>query len=239
VVCSVGKTRTTSGFEMHLPDGFVSLPINGINALISATAVAFSLRQARRALDERLVPLLGVTTAFVFAAQMVNFPVAAGVSGHLMGGVLAGMVLGPWLSCLVMAVVLIIQALMFADGGITALGSNMATMGIVGGLLSTALLQLFLRILPKRRPFFIFSVALVSWGSVVAASAVCACFLALSGAAPMAVILPTMVGVHALIGIGEALITCSVAGFLLLVRSDLLRLPGGYRRLGMEGAPQI
>ena len=120
---------------MHIPDGFLSPEVAGATAVVSTAAVGYGLKTANAAIDERRVPLLGVTGAFIFAAQMLNFPVAGGTSGHFLGAALAAILLGPWLACLTMAVVLGLQAFVFADGGITALGANVLNMGVIGALL--------------------------------------------------------------------------------------------------------
>ena len=199
---------------MHIPDGFLSTPVNAATAVVSLGFCAVALRQARQTLGERQVPLLGVTGAFIFAAQMLNFPVGAGTSGHLMGSALATVLLGPLNAGLVMAIILAVQCLFFADGGITALGSNFFNLGVVGCLVSALILRLLGR--------GTMGVAAAAWASVVIASAVCAVEIALSGVVPLGAVLPAMVGVHALIGIGEAIITCAVVATIRNVRSDLL-----------------
>ncbi len=207
---------------MHIPDGFVSGPINAATFAVSAAAVSVAVVKAKKNMDEKQVPLLGVTAAFIFAAQMLNFPVAGGTSGHFLGALMAGVLLGPLNACIVMALVLIIQALVFADGGVTALGSNVFIMGVVGGIFSTYLFYGLKFILPKSKKGFLAAVAAAAWSSVFIASAVCAGLLALSGTSPIQVVLPSMLGVHALIGIGEALITTTVVSMVLAVRSDLV-----------------
>ena len=208
---------------MHIPDGFVSGPVNAATFALSAGAISIALVKARHEMDDRTVPLLGVCAAFVFAAQMLNFPVAGGTSGHFLGAVMTGVLLGPWNSCLILGIVLVIQALGFADGGITALGSNLFNMGIVGGIVGTYIFYALRWILPSSRKGFLAAVALASWASVVLASASCALMLAVSGTSPLRVALPAMVGVHALIGVGEAIITTAVVGAVLSARSDLVR----------------
>ena len=208
---------------MHIPDGFVSSPINATTFVISAGVCAYSLFRAQKELGERQVPLLGVTAAFIFAAQMLNFPVAGGTSGHFLGAVLAAVLLGPWNACLLMAIVLGIQCLGFADGGLTALGTNVFNMGVVGGILPYFLFTILKKLLPEDRFGFLASVAVVSWLSVVLASLACALELAASGTSPMRIVVPTMMGVHALIGIGEALITTTVIAAVMTSRKDLIR----------------
>ena len=136
---------------MHIPDGFLSPEVAASTAVVAAGAVAVGINQAGRRLDDRVVPLLGVTGAFVFAAQMLNFPVAGGTSGHFLGAALATILLGPWLACLVLAVVLATQSFVFADGGVSALGANVVNMGVVGALATGGLMLAARRVLPHRR----------------------------------------------------------------------------------------
>jgi cobalt/nickel transport system permease protein len=168
------------------------------------------------------VPLLGVTAAFVFAAQMLNFPVAGGTSGHFLGAALATILLGPWLACLVLAVVLVVQAFMFADGGVTALGANIFCMGVVGALGSGLMLRAGRTVLPPRRTPFIGLCGVTAWLAVVVSAAVASVLLAISGTVPLATVLPAMVGVHVFIGIGEAAITVAAVAAVLAVRPDLV-----------------
>jgi cobalt/nickel transport system permease protein len=178
--------------------------------------------RAGRTLGDRQTPLLGMTAAFLFAAQMLNFPVAGGTSGHFMGAVLAALLLGPLNACLVMAVVLAIQALVFSDGGVTALGSNLFNMGLVGGFGGWLVFAGVRAALPRARGVFLAAAGLGAWVSVVAAASACAVELALSGTSPLAVVLPAMAGIHAVIGLGEALITVTVLSTVLAVRPDLV-----------------
>jgi len=208
---------------MHIPDGFVSGPVNAAGYLVSAGVVGLALAKANKSLEDHQVPLLGVTAAFVFAAQMVNFPVAAGTSGHFLGALLAAVLLGPLNACLVMAVVLTVQCLLFADGGLTALGVNVFNMGIIGGVLAYMLFAAVKRLVPKTTWWFLFSAGVAAWFSVVAGSAACAVELALSGTVPIRIALPAMAGVHALIGIGEAMITAVTLSAVLASRPDLVQ----------------
>ena len=212
---------------MHIPDGFVSGPVNAAGYLVSAGVVGLALARANKSLEDHQVPLLGVTAAFVFAAQMVNFPVAAGTSGHFLGALLAAVLLGPLNACLVMAVVLAIQCLLFADGGLTALGVNVFNMGIVGGVFAYMVFGAIRRVLPKTTWCFLFSAGTAAWFSVVAGSAACAIELAISGTVPMRIALPAMTGVHALIGIGEAVITTVTLSAVLASRPDLVHAWSG------------
>lgn len=207
---------------MHIPDGFISGEINIAAYVISASAVGLALRQAGKRLEERQIPLIGVTAAFIFAAQMVNFPVAGGTSGHFLGATLAAVMLGPLTSCLIMAMVLIVQCLGFADGGLTALGTNIFNMGIVAGIGGYCIFIAFRAVLPRTNSMFFLSVSLASWLSVVIASAACAIELAISGTSPFHLVFPAMVGVHSLIGVGEALITGAVISMVYKNRPDLI-----------------
>jgi cobalt/nickel transport system permease protein len=209
---------------VHIPDGFVSTPVNLVMAAISAGAIGTGLAKARRAIAEKphTVPLLATTAAFVFAAQMLNFPIGGGTSGHFLGAVTAAALLGPWNACLVMAVVLVIQGFFFADGGITALGTNLFNMGVVGGMGGYMLMRGLRSLLPVGRGFWLASAALASWASVVLASASCAVQLAVSGTSPLGVAFPAMVGTHAVIGIGEALIAMAVLTAAAVSRPDIL-----------------
>jgi cobalt/nickel transport system permease protein len=204
---------------MHIPDGFLSPEVAAACALPAVAAVAVGIRRANVELDERRVPLLGVTAAFVFAAQMLNFPVAGGTSGHFMGAALAALLLGPWLACVVLAVVLGVQALLFADGGITALGANVLNMGVLGALLVGAIAQAARRAAPGA---ILAISAAGAWLAVMAGAGATAVELALSGTVPLGTVLPAMLGVHAVIGIGEAVITAAAVSAVLATRPDLL-----------------
>ncbi len=205
---------------MHIPDGFLSAPTWIPAWIVSAAGIGYSLKKARRMVRDRFVPLMGVMAAFVFAAQMLNFPVMAGTSGHLLGGVLAGVLLGPYAGAITIAVVLIIQCLIFQDGGLTALGANILNMAMIGTIAAYYIYALLSRILGKKG--FLPAVALASWFSVVLAAGACAVELAISGTSPIRIALPAMTGVHALIGVGEAVITTLVIGFVLKTRPDLI-----------------
>lgn len=205
---------------MHIPDGFINAPTAVVTGMVSAGGVAYALRTARMRLSERQVPLIGLTAAFVFAVQMINFPIGLGTSGHLIGGALAAILLGPWMATLVLAVVLIVQALGFADGGITALGANVSLMGLTAGIGGYLLFRVLMGFLPRTRRGFLTATAVTSWASVVAASGLASVYLVLNGF-PSAT-LPVMLGLHALIGIGEAAITTAVVSAVLSSRPDLV-----------------
>jgi cobalt/nickel transport system permease protein len=207
---------------MHIPDGFLSPEIAGATAVVSTAAVGYGLKTANATLDERRVPLLGVTGAFIFAAQMLNFPVAGGTSGHFLGAALAAMLLGPWLGCLTMAVVLGMQAFVFADGGITALGANVLNMGVIGALLVGGLILISRRALPKTRAWLLAIAGVGAWLAVMAGATATSVELALSGTVPLQTVLPAMLGVHAVIALGEAVITVAAVSAVLAARPDLI-----------------
>jgi cobalt/nickel transport system permease protein len=206
---------------MHIPDGFLDGTTAAATGAVSAVALGYGLRVARERLDDRQVPLVGLTAAFVFAVQMVNFPVGLGTSGHLLGGALAAILLGPWLSCLVLGVVLLVQALVFADGGITALGANISLMGLVAGVGGYYLFRALTALLPKTRSAFLAATAVTAWASVVVVSMAASVYIWLGGPFGPEV-LPVMLGLHALIGVGEAAITTAVVSAVLVARPELV-----------------
>ncbi len=223
---------------MHIPDGFLDAKTWIATSGISAGTVTYALYAVREKLDEKMIPLLGITAAFIFVAQMLNFPVAGGTSGHFLGALMACVLLGPWMGFLAMVVVLVVQTLIFADGGLTALGANVFNMGIVGGLACYYMLIYAKSLLAKRmgeKRALLATTAFFSWFSVVFASAICAIELAISGTSPLHVALPAMVGVYALIGIGEAIISTGVISLVLGARPDLIFVYKGPKP--REGSP--
>jgi cobalt/nickel transport system permease protein len=205
---------------MHIPDGFINAPTAVATGAVAAGTVAYALKETRGRLEDRQVPMVALTGAFIFAVQMLNFPVGLGTSGHLIGGALAAILLGPWTAALVLSIVLLVQALLFADGGITALGANITLMGLVAGTGGYFLFRALAAALPRSRAGFLTATAVTAWASVVVASALCALFLLANGF-PTAT-LWVMVGLHALIGIGEAVITTLVVGAVMAARPDLI-----------------
>lgn len=205
---------------MHIPDGFLSPPIFTAAWAMALASLAYAARKVKKDLKDKMIPLMGVMAAFVFSAQMLNFPVLGGTSGHLLGGVLAAVALGPYAGAIVLSLVLIVQCLVFQDGGLSALGANVFNMAIMGTI-AAYYLYVFLRktifrsnILP--------AVFISSWASVMMAASSCALELALSKTAPFAVVFPAMLFVHIFIGIGEAVITTFILSFILKVRPDLI-----------------
>ena len=209
---------------MHIPDGFLNVATVATTCVVSVGGVGNAVRVANKKLGEKHVPMMGVLAAFIFAAQMLNFPVAGGTSGHLIGAALAAILLGPWASVLIMSCVLIAQFLIFQDGGLLALGANIFNMGIVASFSGYYLYRLAISFLGGSRKGKLISGFVSAWGSVFLASIFCAIELAVSGASPIRIVLPAMAGFHTLIGIGEGLITAAVLSLVLATRADLLEL---------------
>ena len=212
-----------AGPALHIPDGFASAPVAAAGWALAAGAVAFAARRAERGLDERAAPLMGVMAAFVFAAQLVNFPVAGGTSGHLVGAALTAILLGPWAAIVVMTAVVALQALLFQDGGLAALGLNalnLAVLAVLAGWGAYRFLAPLRRLHPALGAVAVFAAA---WLAVEAAALATALELAASGASPLGVALPALAGVHALIGAGEGLITLGALALVRAARPDLLR----------------
>jgi cobalt/nickel transport system permease protein len=208
---------------VHIPDGFINAQTSLAAGALAAGGVGISLRRAAQTLQERQAPLAGLVAAFIFAVQMLNFPVAAGTSGHLLGGVLAAVLVGPWAGCVCVAVVLVVQSL-FADGGLTALGLNITNMAIVGVFGGWAVFVLLRRALPATRTSVMVSSGIAAGISVVLAASAFVLEYAVGGTgnAPVGTVLAAMVGVHTLIGIGEGVITALTVGVVLGVRPDLV-----------------
>ncbi|MFE5630821.1 energy-coupling factor ABC transporter permease [Streptomyces sp. NPDC056543] len=209
---------------MHVPDGFINAPVSAVAGVVAAGAVAVSLRGARRELDDRAAPLAGLVAAFIFAVQMLNFPVAAGTSGHLLGGALAAILVGPYTGVLCIAVVLLMQGILFADGGLTALGVNITVMGVVTVLVAYALFRGLVLVLPRSRRSVTVASFVAALVSVPASAAAFTLVYAIGGTTdvPLGKVLTAMVGVHTLIGIGEAAITMLTVGAVVAVRPDLV-----------------
>ncbi|HET6381156.1 MAG TPA: energy-coupling factor ABC transporter permease [candidate division Zixibacteria bacterium] len=211
-------------WELHTPDGFLTLPVSLAMWAITVGMLVLAVRFTNRAIDERMVPLLGVTAAFIFAAQMVNFPVYPGTSGHLLGGVLAAILVGPWAGTLVMACVIGVQALVFTDGGLVVMGANIFNMGIVGTLGGFAVYAAVTRVLGGEQRGRLPAAAIAAWLAVMGGALGIALQLGLSGATDLGVALPVILGIHALIGLGEAAITVAALAFIGAVRGELLHL---------------
>ena len=210
---------------MHVPDGYLDAATTVGTAAVAAAGVALALRGSRRELDERTAPMAGLTAAFVFAVQMMNFPVAYGTSGHLIGGALTAVLVGPWTAVLCMTVVLLVQALVFADGGLTALGTNVTLMGLVAVAVGYGVFAGLRRLLPATRTGLLTAAGVGAFLSVPAAALFFVALFAVGGVADVAVgsVAAAMGGVHVLIGLGEAVISVAVLGAVLAVRPDLVR----------------
>lgn len=209
---------------MHIPDGFLSTLVAIILWVISASAVAYALRRVGKDLGERQVPLMGVLAAAIFAGQMLNFSITGGTSGHLLGAALATILLGPWAAVIVLTSVVSIQAFLFQDGGLLALGANLFNMAVVGVTVSY-FVYTSIQKLARGKSWGVFVGGFAAaWFSIVIASLACALELALSGTSPANVSVPAMGGIHMLIGLGEGLITVGALAFLYAARRDLLHL---------------
>lgn len=215
---------------LHIPDGFLSAPVALVGWLLMIVAVAVALRLTEERLGERQIPLMGVLAAFVFAAQMINFPVAGGTSGHLLGGTLVAILLGPWAAVLVMTTVVAVQALLFQDGGLLALGFNTVNMGVLTIFIGYAVYTWARKAFGSTTRASLVAAGAAAWISVEAAAIATSLELAISGTSPLDVALPAMVGVHALIGLGEALITAAALSFILQTRPDIVAARQGATR---------
>jgi cobalt/nickel transport system permease protein len=207
---------------MHIPDGFLSFAISILLWIISIGGIAVALRKGKYELGDREVPLMGVLAAAVFAGQMLNFSITGGTSGHLLGAAIVTILLGPWTAVLVMTSVVSVQALLFQDGGILALGANIFNMAIVSVFVSHTAYSLFKKIIGKTKWGFLVSGFVAAWTSIFIASLSCALQLALSGTSPANIAVPAMGAIYALIGIGEGAITVGALAFLYAVRKDLI-----------------
>ena len=213
------------GFHaMHIPDGFIDLPTSAAFGAIAAAGIALSLKGARESLDEKSAPLAGLTATFIFAVQMLNFPVAAGTSGHLIGGALAAILVGPYVATLALSVVLIMQAFLFADGGLSALGLSIFNMSLLGVWVGYGAFVLVRKILPKQKSNVPVAAAIGAFISVPVAAIGFVAQYAIGGTATYSVstVLAGMVGTHLLIGIGEAIITTLAVGAVIASRPDLV-----------------
>ncbi|MBE9225786.1 energy-coupling factor ABC transporter permease [Phormidium sp. LEGE 05292] len=211
---------------LHIPDGFLSLPVSLVCWILAIALITLCLNRVQAQYQEKAVPLMGVCAAFIFAAQMINFPIPGGTSGHLLGGTLAGVLLGPWAGSLVMVVVFIVQATIFHDGGLTVLGANITNMGLIGTFGGYYVYRT-IRYAIGRDTWkgVAFGVVIASWLSVFVAAIFTAFQLALSGTVPLGIALTAMASWHILIGIGEALITLAAVSFIWRTRPDLIYHP--------------
>ncbi len=209
---------------MHIPDGFIDLPTSIAFTAVSTAAVGVALKKAKSELSEKTAPLAGLTAVFIFAVQMLNFPVAAGTSGHLLGGTLAAVLVGPWVATLALTIVLLLQALLFADGGLTALGLNVFNISILAVWIAYFIFLILKKILPKTKTSLIVSSAIAALISVPVSAFGFWVQYAIGGNAtfPLETVLTAMISTHILIGIGEAIITVLTISAIMASRSDLV-----------------
>jgi cobalt/nickel transport system permease protein len=209
---------------VHVPDGFLNAGVSVATGVVSAGGIGFSLVRAKESLSDRLAPMAGLVAAFVFAVQMLNFPVAAGTSGHLLGGALACIMVGPWAGTVAVAIVLVVQALLFADGGLTALGTNVLLISIIPGWGGLAIFLGLRKLLPSNRGSVVAASFVAALLSVVIAAFAFVVLYAVGGTgnAPVSTVLAAMLSVHVLVGLGEGLITALTVGAVVSVRPDLV-----------------
>jgi cobalt/nickel transport system permease protein len=205
--------------QMHIPDGFLNLIVSLLCWGITIITLGFAISKTNKSLGDRQVPLMGVMAAFIFAAQMINFPVAGGTSGHLLGGALAAITLGPWAGMLVMTAVIAVQALLFQDGGLVVMGANILNMGLLTAAVGYGLYR---SVLGRTQGTRLAVAGVAAWLSVMTGALATSLQLWLSGTAQLGIVIPAMLGVHALIGLGEALITVAALAFIFRTRPDLL-----------------
>ena len=209
---------------MHIPDGFIDIPTSAAFGTLALAGTAIALKKAKSEVDDRTAPMAGLTAVFIFAVQMLNFPVAAGTSGHLLGGALAMVLVGPYAASLAITVVLGVQALLFADGGLTALGLNVFNLSVIAVLVSFLVFKLMVKILPKAKSAIPLAAGIAAFVSVpVSASAFTMQYaIGGNGTAPVETVFIAMLTTHLLIGIGEAVITMLTVSAILASRSDLV-----------------
>lgn len=224
---------------MHIPDGFLSTPVSMLYWVLAIGVIMLALGRVNRDLGEREVPVMGVLAAAIFAGQMLNFSVTGGTSGHLLGAALAAILLGPWAAVLVMTSVVSVQALIFQDGGLLALGANLFNMAIIGPFVSYFIYRVFQTVSRGQRWGIFGGGFTAAWASIMVAALSCALQLSLSGTSPANIAFPTMAAVHVLIGTGEGLITLGALSFIYAARRDLLHIgepqPGGGRLVWAGG----
>lgn len=213
---------------MHIPDGFLSVPVSVGTGALSIGGLWLAIKNVQRKFADRMIPTMGVLAAFIFAAQMFNFPVAGGTSGHLMGGVLAAIVVGPMAATVILAVVLIVQCLVFQDGGLLAMGANVFNMAIIGTWIGWAVYAALSNL--GNNKFLKGAATFIgSWISMVVAASACSLELAISGTVPIKMVLPAMLGVHSVIGIGEGVITLVVVSLIGQVKPEMVARKAGVR----------
>jgi len=222
---------------LHIPDGFLTPLIAAIGWVLAIAMIVIAIRQTNRQLGERQIPMMGILAAFIFAAQAINFPVAAGTSGHLIGAALAAIVMGPWAATLIMTAVVAVQALLFQDGGLLVMGWNIMNMGVLAAFSGFFTYRLVRRYAGASRGATLAAASAAGWISVMVAAVATALELAVSGTSPLVLATAAMAGVHAFIGIGEGLITMAAVGLLLATRPDVVQ--GGAVAPGQRSASYV
>jgi len=213
-----------SPVKLHIPDGYLNTPVAIVGWVLAILLIGWALKQTQEQLGERQVPLMGILAAFIFAAQMLNFPVAGGTSGHMLGGALAAIILGPWAATLIMTCVVAIQALLFQDGGLLVLGWNILNMGVFTAFTGYFTYQMVRKVMGANKRAVLVAGFAGGWLSVMVGAIATAIELIASGTLPLNVALPAMAGVHVLIGIGEGLITLAALAFIAQSRPDILNV---------------
>lgn len=219
---------------LHIPDGFLSLGVIIVCWVLSIIAIGVALARTRKSLGERQVPVMGVLAAFIFAAQMLNFTIAGGTSGHFLGAALAAILLGPWAAMLTMTTVVAIQALLFQDGGLLALGGNILNMAVIGPIVAYGFYRGVRTLLGNRKGSTLAAGFVAAWVSIVITAVACAIELGFSGTSPIGIALPAMAGIHALIGLGEGLITAGALALITATRPDLVEAERAPAPAGMR-----
>ncbi|MGL4173593.1 MAG: energy-coupling factor ABC transporter permease [Actinomycetota bacterium] len=209
---------------MHIQDGIINAPVSFAFGVVAFAGVAAAVSRARRELDDRAVPLAGLVAAYIFAVQLLNFQILPGVSGHLLGGTLATLLVGPWLGILCVTVTLVVQALLFADGGLSALGLSITNMGLVTSLVAAAMIAVMVRRSQPTRRALIAVAFVVSIVTVLAGASMFLLQFALGGTidVPLQTVIQLQLGFHALIGVGEGIITAVTMASVAATRPDLV-----------------
>ena len=208
---------------LHIPDGFLTPAVSLSGWVLAVLLIWVAIRHTEAQFGEKQAPLMGVVAAFIFAAQAINFPIAAGTSGHVLGGALAGILMGPWAGILIMTSVIVVQGLLFQDGGLLVMGWNILSMGVFSVLAGYAAYSGILRLFPKWGKAGTIAAFTAAWLSVEASAVATAVVLSVSGTFPLYLSLPSLTGVYALVGLGEGIVTAAALGLLLASRPEVLQ----------------
>lgn len=223
---------------LHIPDGFINVQISLIFGFLTVLLIALCLKRAKAQLDDRVAPMAGLAAVFIFAMQMINFPVAAGTSGHLIGAAIAAVLIGPWAAALALTIVLAVQALFFADGGLIALGLNVFNLAFVAVFAAWGIFLLLKLVLPRTKTGLLIATAVSGFLSVPISALAFSLQFALGGteAISAATVTAAMVSVHLFIGIGEAIISVLTVSSVVAVRPDLVFGAKHYLPLTLSGS---